>query len=295
MQKIAIFIPKVFAMSNVVHKKAAREVLVMGALMGIAVAVELMFGSFPLAIVRFPLNVILMALWLVLLVELYRRRERSRVAQALLSQRATVASLVLMAAVGIALGLQREPATTAWPTVVAVLFVLSHLTLVTLRGWRDGRGIRWRFVVNHAGLWLALVAGFWGAPDRVQTRAMVTREVPTREAYDMSGRTTMLDCELQLIDFKIDYYSEGAPSMFEAEVAVDGEPITLRVNHPYHRTWSQTLYLVSYDTQSSDAVRYCVVEVVREPWRWLTVAGIVMLIAGAVLMFAAGPRKEAQQ
>ena len=38
MQKIAIFIPKVFAMSNVVHKKAAREVLVMGALMGIPVA-----------------------------------------------------------------------------------------------------------------------------------------------------------------------------------------------------------------------------------------------------------------
>jgi uncharacterized membrane protein HdeD (DUF308 family) len=37
------------------------------------------------------------------------------------------------------------------------------------------------------------------------------------------------------------------------------------------------------------------VEVVREPWRLLTVAGIVMLIAGAVLMFAAGPRKEAQQ
>ena len=83
--------------------------------------------------------------------------------------------------------------------------------------------------------------------------------------------------------------------MFEAVVAVDGEPVTLRVNHPHHRTWNQSLYLVSYEEQSPDAVRYCVVEVVREPWRWLTVAGIVMLIAGAVLMFAAGPRKEAQR
>ena len=108
----------------------------------------------------------------------------------------------------------------------------------------------------------------------------------------MSGRTTMLDCELQLVDFKIDYYAEGQPSMFEATVAVDGESATLRVNHPHHRTWSEMIYLVSYDTESPDRARYCVVEVVREPWRWLSVVGIVMLIAGAVLMFARGPRKE---
>lgn len=267
----------------------------MGAVSVAAVVLQLCFGAFPLSIVRFPMNVILMALWLVLLVELYRRRARSRVAQAMLSQRATVFSLVLMAAVGVALGLQREPASTAWPTIVAVLFVLSHLTLVTLRGWRNGQGVRWRFVVNHAGLWLALVAGFWGAPDRVQMRAMVGREVPTREAFDMEGRTTMLDCELQLIDFKIDYYAEGTPSMFEATVAVDGEPVALRVNSPHHRTWSEMIYLVSYDVESPDAARYCVVEVVREPWRWLSVVGIVMLIVGAVLMFVAGPRKEGER
>ena len=279
-------------MSNLAPKRTLWLVLAVSATLGVSAIVQAIVGAFPLSIVRFPLNVILMALWLVLLVELYRRRDRSKVAQLLLSQAATAISLVLMAAVGIVLGLQREPASTAWPTVVAVLFVLSHLTLVTLRGWRNATGVRWRFVVNHAGLWLALVAGFWGAPDREQVRAMVTREVPTREAYDMSGRTTTLDCELQLVDFKIDYYAEGQPSMFEATVAVDGESATLRVNRPHHRTWSEMIYLVSYDVESPDRARYCVVEVVREPWRWLSVVGIVMLIAGAVLMFARGPRKE---
>ena len=279
-------------MSNLAPKRTLWLVLAVSATLGVSAIVQAIVGAFPLSIVRFPLNVILMALWLVLLVELYRRRDRSKVAQLLLSQAATAISLVLMAAVGIVLGLQREPASTAWPTVVAVLFVLSHLTLVTLRGWRNATGVRWRFVVNHAGLWLALVAGFWGAPDREQVRAMVTREVPTREAYDMSGRTTTLDCELQLVDFKIDYYAEGQPSMFEATVAVDGESATLRVNRPHHRTWSEMIYLVSYDVESPDRARYCVVEVVREPWRWLSVVGIAMLIAGAVLMFARGPRKE---
>lgn len=279
-------------MSNLAPKRTLWLVLAVSATLGVSAIVQAIVGAFPLSIVRFPLNVILMALWLVLLVELYRRRDRSKVAQVLLSQAATVISLVLMSAVGIVLGLQREPASTAWPTVVAVLFVLSHLTLVTLRGWRNATGVRWRFVVNHAGLWLALVAGFWGAPDREQVRAMVTREVPTREAYDMSGRTTTLDCELQLVDFKIDYYAEGQPSMYEAVVAVDGESATLRVNHPHHRTWSEMIYLVSYDVESPDRARYCVVEVVREPWRWLSVVGIAMLITGAVLMFARGPRKE---
>jgi uncharacterized membrane protein HdeD (DUF308 family) len=52
---------------------------------------------------------------------------------------------------------------------------------------------------------------------------------------------------------------------------------------------------VSYDVESPDVARYCVVEVVREPWRWLSVVGIVMLIVGAVLMFAAGPRKEGER
>ncbi len=282
-------------MSKVITKRAAWLVLALSASLVVAATLQVAFGQFPVAMARFPLNVILLVLWLVVLVDLYRRCERSHVAQVLLSQTATVLSLVLMAAMGVALGVQREPASTAWPTVVALLFVLSHLTLVTLRGWRNGQGVRWRFMVNHAGLWLALVAGFWGAPDREQVRAVVVREATTREAFDMEGRTTMLDCEFQLIDFKIDYYDEGPPSMYEAEVAVDGKPVVLRVNHPHRRTWSEMIYLVSYDMESPHEARYCIVEVVREPWRWLTVVGIVMLIVGAVMMFARGPRKEGER
>jgi uncharacterized membrane protein HdeD (DUF308 family) len=30
-------------------------------------------------------------------------------------------------------------------------------------------------------------------------------------------------------------------------------------------------------------------EIVREPWKYLTVLGVVMLLAGAVLLFIGGP------
>ena len=258
----------------------------MGALMGIAVAIELMFGSFPLAIVRFPLNVILLALWLVLLVELYRRRERSRVAQALLSQRATVASLVLMAAVGIALGLQREPATTAWPTVVAVLFVLSHLTLVTLRGWRNGRGIRWRFVVNHAGLWLALVAGFWGAPDRHVVRMALERGERSEIAYSTDGAAENLGYVIELLDLSVEQDSTGRLLGIEADVVVDEKSATLSVNHPMSKGPGTKIYIVN-----DGSAGYAIIEIIDEPWYYISFVGIVMLLAGAVMMFVMGPKK----
>ena len=58
-------------MSRSDHKKSVALVLVMGAVLIAAAVVQWIFGAFPLAIVRFPLNVILMALWLVLLVYLF--------------------------------------------------------------------------------------------------------------------------------------------------------------------------------------------------------------------------------
>jgi uncharacterized membrane protein HdeD (DUF308 family) len=36
--------------------------------------------------------------------------------------------------------------------------------------------------------------------------------------------------------------------------------------------------------------RYAIIEIVREPWQWLSMAGIVMLMAGAVMLFVRGPR-----
>ena len=58
---------------------------------------------------------------------------------------------------------------------------------------------------------------------------------------------------------------------------------------PYDRTWAQKIYIVSYGSQH--AGNYVVVEIVTEPWQWLSLVGIVMLIVGAVMMFLRGPRR----
>ena len=76
----------------------------------------------------------------------------------------------------------------------------------------------------------------------------------------------------------------------EADVLIDGENVTLSVNHPYARTWSEDIYLTGYDSED-DRVS-CVLQVVRHPWKWPMATGIVMLIAGAIMMFVQGPKRQ---
>ena len=273
------------------ERRSNIAVAVVVAVVAVAMVVmEFSVGSFPVDIFRFPVNILTMALWLALLGVVYKQRATSPVARFMLSQRAVWLSFSLVAVVGIALGLERRPSSDAWVVVAAILFILSHLVLITLRGWRTAQGIRWRFTLLHLGLILALGAGFWGAPDREQLRIAIDHE-PNDEAYTMSGTPRILDYTLTLEDYDIRLDDNGMPQHYEAVVGIDGERHAIRVNHPYARTWQEKIYLISLG-ESASGERYCIVEIVCEPWQWLLMAGIVMLIAGAVMMFLGGPRRS---
>ena len=266
-----------------------RGVFIVGAVVALSFLAEVCLGSFPVGIFRFPLNVLVLALWAMLMTMLYRGRAHNACARFMLSREATWLSLAMVVAIGITLGLERKPSSTAWPTVCSLLFVQSHLLLVVLRGWRNKKGIRWRFCLTHIGLFLALGAGFWGAPDREQLRTPV-HHYPSSEAYTMEGEERRLPYTLELKDFRIEHSENGTPTHYEAQLMVDDAMVTLRVNHPYARTISEKIYLVSFSTRSSGEC-YAIVEIVSEPWQWLSATGILMLIAGAMLLFIQGPFK----
>ena len=271
------------------YKAFVIEAICVAATVATALILQYFVGNFPVEIFAFPLNIVTMALWGVVVYLLYKNRENSTVAKSLLSIHATWLSLGSMAATGIYLGLQREPNATSWLVVVGILFTLTHLLLITMRGWRTAQGIRWRFTLLHAGLIIALGAGFWGAPDRVQLRTMLPTESTITHAYHLDGTMTNLGYALQLRDLDAEYNENGIPTHFEAALSIDNKDVTLRVNHPYNRTFSEKIYLVSIGNDAS----YCVVEIVREPWQWASLAGIILLLAGAVMLFLRGPRHAA--
>jgi hypothetical protein len=86
------------------------------------------------------------------------------------------------------------------------------------------------------------------------------------------------------MDYSTEYSSDGKPVHYEARVSVDGQvPATITVNNPLSIGIGRDIYLASI---SDDG---CVFQIVIEPWRYLALAGIIMLLAGAFMLFIKGP------
>ena len=236
----------------------------------------------------FPLNLMLAILWFGGWGWLWKSRSGSRAVRFMLSPAATVSALVLLLCACLWIGFSgsREFAQSL-PFVVVLLYLQTVIFLITLRGWRrPGGDVRWRFLLIHAGLLLALGAGFWGAPDSSEMRVALAEGEVAQKAFLMDGRVSGLGYELGLDSFSVETSEEGKPTYYEAWVAVDGAvPVRITVNHPYSVRLGEDIYLASASEGG------CVFQIVREPWRYFALAGILMLLAGAFLLFIKGPRK----
>ena len=255
--------------------------LLLAAIIVALFGVQWLFGEFPVWFFSAPMNLLLGALWLALVWEGYRRRATLSVVQYFLSAEATYIALAVAAILSAVLGLQSDPATTSWPAVGGFLYVQTVLTLVILRGWRNSGGVRWRFIITHLGLWMAVTSALLGAADKQILRVQVGEE-PTREAINEQGTKSYLSYELRLVDFKVEQSEGGTPQMFRATVAVDDKVVDIEVNSPYSQRYGEDIYLVSYDSNR------CILQIVREPWRAVTAAGIAMLLLGALMLFLQG-------
>lgn len=271
--------------------------------MAVALALQLLSGDFPVAFFAFPLDLIMAVLWIRGACWLWDRQRKSAFVTFMLSKGATVTAVSLFLVFSLAIGLTglRAIADT-WVFVAFMLYFQTVLLFVLLRGWKSrpaaaGKpgSIRWRFLLNHAGLLIALSSAFWGAPDSETLRMQVFRDVPTREAFRTDGTSAWLSYEVRLDEFKVDTYENGVPSMYEAQVEIDEAPVTLRVNHPYAKGFGENVYLSGYDSKAGGDSEYCIIQIVREPWKHAAAAGIMMMFAGALLLFVSGPRKRTEE
>ena len=266
--------------------------------LAVAFALQFLTGNIPFSFLAFPLNLILALIWASIMVSVWKMRRKSLFVEFMLSKGATVSSIVLFLGFSLAIGIsgQRELVST-WIFAAVMLYFQTVLLFVILRGWRAQTAtgarigaVRWRFLLNHVGILLAVSSAFWGAPDTEVLRIRAIRDLPVREAFSMDGTVGWLPFEVTLKEFKIETYSNGVPSMYEARVNVDGEAVVLKVNKPYNVSLGKDLYLVGFDNMHGGDS--CILQVVYEPWRYAALAGVVMMLAGAFLLFAGGPRRR---
>ena len=54
----------------------------------------------------------------------------------------------------------------------------------------------------------------------------------------------------------------------------------------------EDIYLTGYDVTKGNESEYCILQVVKQPWKYIIVAGILMMLAGAILLFINGPKTD---
>ena len=175
---------------------------------------------------------------------------------------------------------------SSWLFVLLLVTLAAHLLVVLAHRIIHG-GIRRNvaFVLTHGGLLLALISGMAGAGDMSDMRLRVGYDNPVSQAVCTDGRVMMLGYTLRLARFNIVDGAAGGAMQYEAEVMVDDKPVVLRVNSPHSVRFGEDIYLQGYDSmQPVGHERYVMLQVVHQPWKYPMCAGLLLMLAGTVMM-----------
>lgn len=262
--------------------------VLLGIYLLLAVVLQLLMGDFPVSLFSFPLNVILLVLWSGAVFGRWKNRRNSSFVRFMLSSGATVSAIGLTIIFCLVIGITGwRWLTGTWPFIFLLIYFQTVLLYVIIRGWR-----RLRFFLLHVGLLTATGSAFWGAPDSETLRLQAYLDTPVSEAFRMDGKVMWMNFEVIVTDFEVELDSKGMPSDYSAEINIGGNNAVLKVNHPYSVNFATDLYLSGYDQQNQE---YCILQVVREPWKYGVLAGIIMMLAGAFLLFISGPSKRLKE
>lgn len=110
---------------------------------------------------------------------------------------------------------------------------------------------------------------------------MVGPNKDTSSAMDAKGHMMSLPYSLRLQDFYIETNdADGSPTQYAAELLIDKQPVSIAVNNPHPMGISEDIYLMNFHQQGNDI--YCVFMIERQPWKYPMLAGICLLLLGAV-------------
>lgn len=263
----------------------------------IALTLQFVTGDFPVSLLSFPLNIFLFVIWVFCLVLIWKNKRKSMFVRFMLDPGATFTAIGLFLVFCLVAGVSgyRWLAGT-WPFVAFMLYFQTVLAYVLFRGWREATAtgarlgsVRWRFLFLHLGLFVAVGSAYWGAPDSETLKLQVFKGTSVSEAYREDGTIEWLKYSILLDDFNVSYGTDGMPSDYRADIIIGEKVVQLCVNHPYSVSFGEDIYLSGYDTTSGE---YCIIQVVREPWKYGVLSGMIMMIVGAFMLFIGGPRRR---
>jgi len=247
-----------------------------------------------------PVNGIVLAAMLACILLMHLLCGRVRVFRWMSSLQAGIPAIATCALLTILMGVTRQVPSEHIPTepigITAMLsfwpFVLAYVWLMLLVGMVCMTRLShpaWRnvpFLLNHLGIFLALVAGTLGNADMQRLYMTVEEGKAERLAVDAKHRRHEMPITVELHDFSM---VEKPTMSFLSDVTVQtrsGISVrdTIRVNKPLS-VGGWKIYQYSYNEEKGNLSEYSVFELVYDPWLPLVYCGIFMMLAGAVCLF----------
>lgn len=272
-------------------------------------------------ILVWPSNIVLLGCFVLLIFIGHLLRFKVHLFSYLSTFKAAVPALIYALVLTVIMGVTRQKVNgrwlndmlSFWPFVliyVYIVFILGLLVFkrLSLLGKHSAKTVLKTdipFLLNHLGLFLALVCASAGNGDK-QDLKMTTQvgEVEWR-CVDDYGKVVELPIAVELKKFIMEEYPAGAsgrrmPKRFASNIQIytkSGKniPATVDVNKPVEiEGWK--IYQYGYDEEKGTESNISILEFVKDPWLGFVYAGIWMMIAGAgcLLLFIKGKDSETE-
>ena len=284
--------------------------LIGGGLLAVGLALQMALGPVRWSWFASPVNWIVLVLLLVLIGAMFLLRRKVRAFEWMMHYGAAIPCLCYAAGLTIMMGLTVQTRQGGIPWLSQMLqfwpFVLIWTWMMLIAGLATlNHLLRWKwrevpFIVNHLGVFLAVVCATLGSADVQKLRMTVFDDEPEWQALSEDGAVVEPGLAIELHQFTVDYYEDGTPKRFASDISVyteDGKEAggTVEVNKPLKvNGWK--IYQYGYDSTKGSDSDYSVFLLVKDPWLPGVYAGIFTMLAGALcLMFFMAPKPQKKE
>ncbi len=182
-----------------------REGLAVGlGLLAVGAMLQLSIGSISWSLFAFPVNILFLAFYVLILIALFALRRRMYFVRWLMSWQCALPAIFFAAIATIVYGITSDRSTlSAWPFVLLYMWLTTILGLLSLKRWRSPA-----FLLNHLGLFIAIISATLGTADIQKLRMTVRQGEPEWRAVAEygSGAVVELDVAIKLNHFSIEEY-----------------------------------------------------------------------------------------
>ncbi len=185
---------------------------------------EVLTGGKGAPLLKWPVNMVVGAILLFLVFIIYFRLKSRPMVKWLSSVPAAISAISFFALVTLLLGfipqddidanrylklLGMTHMKNSWLMMISGLYFLTTLGLVALRRATPLRRKNLGFLLNHAGLWITIAAGYLGAGDlmRLNLTVLENQESTNQAVNKRDGEAYLLPFSVRLEDFNIEHYN----------------------------------------------------------------------------------------